>query len=153
MWLHGTLFFHKWQSVKHRIEDIYPGSHHSSPNTRPVSVCQLVYLVYFAFSSSPFRLFPTFHRLVKILFIVPPQKSGRTGEGRKIEERSANRIRKWTGRMIGCTVLVLRMAHTHRIWKETKQQPGTAEPGNMLGCCLISLHFLWGILSTSINRL
>ena len=28
------------------------------------------------------------------------------------------------------TVLVLRMAH--RIWKETKQQPGTAGPGNML---------------------
>ena len=31
------------------------------------------------------------------------------------------------------TVLVLRMAN--RIWKETKQQPGTAGPGNMLGCC------------------
>ena len=45
------------------------------------------------------------------------------------------------------TVLVLRMAH--RIWKETKQQPGTAVPGNMLGCCLISFHFLWAILSTS----
>ena len=29
-----------------------------------------------------------------------------------------------------CTVLVLRMAH--RIWKETKQEPDTAEPGNML---------------------
>ena len=39
-----------------------------------------------------------------------------------------------------CTVLVLRMAH--RIWKETEQQPGTAGPGNMLGCCLISFHFL-----------
>ena len=34
------------------------------------------------------------------------------------------------------------------IWKETKQQPDTAEPGNMLGCCLNSFHFLWGKLST-----
>ena len=33
--------------------------------------------------------------------------------------------------------------------KDTKQQPGTAGPGNMLGCCLISFHFLWTILSTS----
>ena len=31
---------------------------------------------------------------------------------------------------------------THRIWKETKQEPGTAGPGNMPGCCLVSLHFL-----------
>ena len=46
-----------------------------------------------------------------------------------------------------CTVLVLRMAH--RIWKETKQQPGTAVLGNMLGCCLVSFHILWAILSTS----
>ena len=45
------------------------------------------------------------------------------------------------------TVLVLRMAH--RKWEKTKQQPGTAGPGNMLGCCLISFHFLWVILSTS----
>ena len=45
------------------------------------------------------------------------------------------------------TVLVLRMAH--RIWKETKQEPATAGPGNMLGCCLIPFHFLWAILSTS----
>ena len=49
--------------------------------------------------------------------------------------------------MITTTVLVLRMAH--RIWKETKQERGTVGPGNMLGCCLISLHFLWAILSTS----
>ena len=33
----------------------------------------------------------------------------------------------------------------HRKWKDTKQQPGTAGPGNMLGCCLISFHFLWAI--------
>ena len=45
-----------------------------------------------------------------------------------------------------CTVLVLRMAH--RIWKETNQEPGTAGPGNMLGSCLVSFHFLWAILST-----
>ena len=37
----------------------------------------------------------------------------------------------------------------HRIWKETNQQPGTAGPGNMLGCYLVSFHFLWAILSTS----
>ena len=36
----------------------------------------------------------------------------------------------------------------HRKWRETKQEPGTAGLGNMLGCCLISLHFLWGKLST-----
>ena len=48
---------------------------------------------------------------------------------------------------VGYTVLVLRMAH--RIWKETKQEPGTAWPGNRLGCCLVSFHFLWAILSTS----
>ena len=35
---------------------------------------------------------------------------------------------------------------THRIWKETKQQPGTSGPGNMLGCCLFSFHILWAIL-------
>ena len=33
----------------------------------------------------------------------------------------------------------------HRKWKEIKQQPGTAGPGNMLGCCLLSFHFLWAI--------
>ena len=30
----------------------------------------------------------------------------------------------------------------HRKWKEAKQLPGTAGPGNMLGCCLIFFHFL-----------
>ena len=44
------------------------------------------------------------------------------------------------------TVLVLRMAN--RKWIETEQQPGTAEPGNMLGCCIIYFHFRWGKLST-----
>ena len=34
-----------------------------------------------------------------------------------------------------------------RIWKKTKQQPSTAGPGNILGCCLVSFHFLWFILS------
>ena len=37
----------------------------------------------------------------------------------------------------------------HRKWKETKLQPGIAGPGNILGCCLISFHFQWAILSTS----
>ena len=30
--------------------------------------------------------------------------------------------------------------------KETKLQPGTAGPGNRLGSCLVSFHFLWAIL-------
>ena len=34
----------------------------------------------------------------------------------------------------------------HRKWKESKLQPGTAGPGNRLGCCLISFRFLWAIL-------
>ena len=33
----------------------------------------------------------------------------------------------------------------HRKWKDTKQLPGTAGPGNMLGFCLISFHFLLAI--------
>ena len=37
----------------------------------------------------------------------------------------------------------------HWILKETKQQLGSAGTGNMLGCCLVSFHFLWAILSTS----
>ena len=32
-----------------------------------------------------------------------------------------------------------------RKWKEIKQEPGTAGPGNMLGCSLLSFHFLWAI--------
>ena len=48
---------------------------------------------------------------------------------------------------IPSTVLVLRMANRTR--KETKQEPGTAGPSNMLGYCLVSFHFLWAILSTS----
>ena len=39
-----------------------------------------------------------------------------------------------------CTVCGHRMAH--RKWRETKLHPGTAGPGSMLGCCLISFHFL-----------
>ena len=31
---------------------------------------------------------------------------------------------------------------SHRKRKETKQQPGTAGPGNILGCCLVNLHVL-----------
>ena len=34
----------------------------------------------------------------------------------------------------------------HKKWKETKQQPVAAGPGNMLGSCLVSFHFLWAIL-------
>ena len=48
--------------------------------------------------------------------------------------------------LVACSYTVLRMAH--RIRKETKQQPGTAGPGNMIGCCLVPFHFLCAILST-----
>ena len=34
----------------------------------------------------------------------------------------------------------------YRKWKEIKVQPGTAGPGNMPGCSLVSFHFLWAIL-------
>ena len=43
-----------------------------------------------------------------------------------------------------CTACGHRMAY--RKWKETKLQPGTAGPGNLLVCCLVSFHFLWAIL-------
>ena len=46
--------------------------------------------------------------------------------------------------LVTYTMLVLRIAN--RIWKETKEEPGTDGPGNMLGCCIVSLHFLWAIL-------
>ena len=36
---------------------------------------------------------------------------------------------------------------SHRKQKDTKQQPGTAGPGNILGCCLVSLCFLCDIHS------
>ena len=45
-----------------------------------------------------------------------------------------------------CTVRIDSLPH--RKWKENKQQPGTAGPGNMFGCSLVSFHFLWGKLST-----
>ena len=45
-----------------------------------------------------------------------------------------------------CTVRVDSLPHRKSI--EIKQQPGTAGPGNMLGCCLIYFHFRWGKLST-----
>ena len=35
----------------------------------------------------------------------------------------------------------------NRKWKETKQLPGTAGPGNMIGSCLVSFHFLWHPMS------
>ena len=42
------------------------------------------------------------------------------------------------------TACVHRMAY--RKWKEVKLQPGTAGPGNMPGCSLVSFHFRWAIL-------
>ena len=46
-----------------------------------------------------------------------------------------------------CTVLVLRMAH--RKLKESKQLPSMLPGPAVLGCCLLSFHILWAILSTS----
>ena len=34
-----------------------------------------------------------------------------------------------------------RMTRSFQLWK-----PGTAVPGNRLGCCFISFRFLWAIL-------
>ena len=42
-----------------------------------------------------------------------------------------------------------RMAH--RKWKETKQQPGKAGPGNMIGCCLVSFHILQSAATPGID--
>ena len=36
---------------------------------------------------------------------------------------------------------------SHRKQKATKQQRGTSGPGNILGCCLVSLRFLCDIHS------
>ena len=44
-------------------------------------------------------------------------------------------------------MLVLRMSH--RKWKETKQQPSMLLGAAVPGCCLVSFHILWVILSTS----
>ena len=48
-----------------------------------------------------------------------------------------------------CTLLVCRMPHR----RETKLQPSRAKSGYQLSCCLLSHHFLWGILcmSTVVN--
>ena len=34
---------------------------------------------------------------------------------------------------------------SHRKWKETKQQPNMLPGPAVLGCCLVSFHFLWAI--------
>ena len=67
-------------------------------------------------------------------------------------EHFASNLSKWQ-----IERLLVRMAR--RIWKETKQEPGTAGPGttgpgtawpgNMLGFCLVSFHFMLAILGTS----
>ena len=79
---------------------------------------------------------------------VPPQRH----HGRRLRRRLCGEVKPEVVLLSLCsllctTVLVLRMAH--RIWKETKQEPGTARTGNMPGCCLNTFHFLWAILSTS----
>ena len=56
------------------------------------------------------------------------------------ESLAMNRPRNWGSRFTGT-----------RKQKETKQQPGTARPGNIHGCCLVSLNFLWDIHSVVSN--
>ena len=46
-----------------------------------------------------------------------------------------------------CTVLMCRMLH--RKWRQTKHKPGRAKSCHQLSYWLLSLHFLWGILCTS----
>ena len=36
----------------------------------------------------------------------------------------------------------------HRKGRETNMQLSRARPGNQISCCLVSLHFLFGILTT-----
>ena len=62
--------------------------------------------------------------------------------------RAASRFFRVCSRRRGGRNLATACGHriALRKWKETKQEPGTAEPGNRLGCCLISFHFLWAIL-------
>ena len=60
---------------------------------------------------------------------------------RFLEGREA--LKEFISFCIFCTGRMGWMAH--RKWKEIKQQPGTAGQGNMLGCCLLSFHFLWAI--------
>ena len=76
-----------------------------------------------------------------------PRCSQRTGSGPSKLQNC-----KWKTRNFAhSTVLVLRMAH--RNWKETKQQPSMLPVPAVLGCCLVSFHFLWAILSTSTVRI
>ena len=44
----------------------------------------------------------------------------------------------------GCTTEWMEWM-SHRKQKDTKQQPGTAGHGNILGCCLVSFSFLCDI--------
>ena len=37
---------------------------------------------------------------------------------------------------------------SHRIWRESKLQQSRARSGNLISCCLLSLHFLCDILQT-----
>ena len=59
--------------------------------------------------------------------IIQSQKSIKVGIAKK-EKRILFNL-NWT--YANCAVLVLRMAQ--RKWKDTKQQPCTAGPGNMIG--------------------
>ena len=63
-------------------------------------------------------------------------------DSRNVDENSRLQHPKLTLKI--STACGHRMAY--RKWKETKVQPGTAGPGNMLGCSLVSFHFLWAIL-------
>ena len=69
-----------------------------------------------------------------------PHEHGECGPRQKVLRRRGGRREDGEGVSTG------RMGWmAHRKWKEAKQLPDTAGPGNMLVCCLISFHFLWAI--------
>ena len=75
-------------------------------------------------------------------FCLGSSKSGRIGM--LCRQHGGTPKAKSTKYMSHCTACGHRIAH--RKWKDTKLQPGIAGPGNRLGCCFISFHFLRAIL-------
>ena len=79
------------------------------------------------------------------------QREKQIHERVKVREWKRPHIRRHRGRpqvlqREHYTVNVCRMSH--RIRRESKQDPSRARSGNQISCCLVSLHFLCGILTT-----
>ena len=78
------------------------------------------------------------------------ERGGQASRSRGKEERKQRKNRRMMIRieeLRGKTGTVLRMAN--RKWKETKQLPSMLSGPALHGCCLVSFHILWAILSTS----